>query len=164
MILDEGAPHRDSLAKKTVAFSKISRSIRSRSTSARSLRISSPSPVYFPNLANAESPSAANSSLHLRSRPSPTSRHFATSPTLRPGCLDNRTDPTLNSRETSVADARSRSSSCTLLACLLDRKTGGSPTLPRTSCSLLSEFGRNSQSDSKQTCPPFSITSPQDLR
>lgn len=40
----------------------------------------------------------AASYLGLRSKPSPTSRLFATSPTFRPGCLDNRTASTLNSR------------------------------------------------------------------
>src|SRR5712691_5280969 len=41
MLMDEGVSHRDSFAKKTVAFFKISRSIRSRSFSARKRRFSS---------------------------------------------------------------------------------------------------------------------------
>src|SRR5436309_703949 len=45
MPLNEGVSHRDSFAKKAVAFFKISRSIRSRSFSARKRRFSSSSAV-----------------------------------------------------------------------------------------------------------------------
>jgi hypothetical protein len=44
MFLNEGIPHRDSLAKKAVAFFEISRSIRRHSFSARSQRTSASSP------------------------------------------------------------------------------------------------------------------------
>src|SRR5207248_752701 len=68
MVLDEGVPHDDSLAKKAVAFFKMSRSIWSRLFSARRWRSSSSRAGGLPCPGKACSPSAARARFQLRSR------------------------------------------------------------------------------------------------
>ena len=83
--LDEREPHIDSLAKKAVAFFRMSRSIRSCRFSHRSRRSSSSSPVLTPSRTPA---STSNWRTQLRTADSVKSRSRATSPTERGSLLD----------------------------------------------------------------------------
>jgi len=67
MLVDECESYTDSLAKKAVAFFKMSRSIRNRRHSSRSLCISSSVAVNFPLPGNASCPWSSNSFRHFRS-------------------------------------------------------------------------------------------------
>src|SRR5262249_9273757 len=96
--LHESVPHDDSLAKKAVAFFKISRSMRSRWFSARSRRSSSSTAGRCPLPGNACAPSSARACFQLRSMLSLRSRSRATSARLRPCSVMRRTASILNSR------------------------------------------------------------------
>src|SRR5262249_42220486 len=91
-------PQDDSLAKKAVAFFKISRSMRSRWFSARSRRSSSSTAGRCPLPGNACAPSSARACFQLRSMLSLRSRSRATSARLRPCSVMRRTASILNSR------------------------------------------------------------------
>src|SRR4051794_8111865 len=98
MALDELVSHDDSLAKKAVAFFKISRSMRSRWFSARRRRSSSSTAGRLPLPGKAWSPSAARAVFQLLSRLSPRPSSRATSARLLPSPAIRRTASTLNSR------------------------------------------------------------------
>ena len=97
MGLDEVVSHDDSLAKKAVAFFRMSRSIWSRLFSARRRRSSSSRAGGLPRPGKARSPSAARACFQPRSRLSLGSRSRATSATLWPCSVTSSTAWALNS-------------------------------------------------------------------
>src|SRR5262249_10443303 len=90
--------HGDSLAKKAVAFFKISRSTRSWRFSARSRRSSSSRGGNLPWPGKAWSPPASRACFHFRSDPSALPRLVGASAKLRPCSVTSLTASTLNSR------------------------------------------------------------------
>src|SRR5215469_3691571 len=96
--VDEAVLHSDSLAKKAVAFFKMSRSIWRRLFSARRRRSSSSRAGRLPLPGKAWSPWSSRSFFHLRSRLSAIPRLAAASAKLRPCSVTSLTASTLNSR------------------------------------------------------------------
>src|SRR6185437_4738638 len=98
VFVDEAVFHSDSLAKKAVAFFKMSRSIWSRLFSARRRRSSSSRVGRLPLPGKAWLPSASKAFFHLRSRLSAMPRSRAASAKLRPCSVTSLTASILNSR------------------------------------------------------------------
>src|SRR5262249_31945375 len=98
VLVDEAVPHSDSLAKKAVAFFKMSRSISSRWFSPRRRRSSSSRAGRSPRPGEARPPSAWRARRQLRSRFSRMPRLRAASATERPSSVTSLTASALNSR------------------------------------------------------------------